>query len=539
VPRFLKLSPSAEREERALPPRFSTILAFVGIFLLWWILTAFVYHQTQSNFLRAESGWYLFLSQSTLAIQHDFEKDALTKSYHGHYTPLAFLAEFTTAKLIGTHAAFWKWRQITVLALLATILFLCVRSGGHALQLSGPKANLSATGLTAILIFQPQMRDFVAWPFMIMQLFWLLFTVMALLSLVQMARRPGEILWPWLAAGAAYASLHCLGLGIATVAATAVSLGGMWLGSRHRATPALPRISVPLLIMIAVASLHAIFTLKFTRPAEAIAPGAGPDPASFVVGAFSFIPNYLFATLRNLFSTGELPPSAWQSTLDWPYGLAVILAFGFLVTSAFFRALREPSARNRARFFLQTFASVSFLTMIALISIRQWREPSPQGFSGYLMAPRSLIPGAFALAGIMADLLFLFASAPIFLNAVMNVGLVVCAVTGNLQHAVNVYPKLKPRSTISHASAWQAVVAMARECQSADLAIPNAPLGALTQEFNDWDLKKFEPLLRADLKTPPGTSLQFVAWNEVPNEFYRDVPALVRVQKKLQLETRK
>ena len=517
----------------------STILAFVGIFLLWWILTTFVYHHTQSNFLRAESGWYLFLSQSTPAVQHDFEKDALTKSYYGHYAPLAFLAEFATAKLIGTHAGFWKWRQISVLAVLATVLFLFARDSGYALQLSRPLANLSAVGLTAVLIFQPQMRDFIAWPFMILQLFWLLFTVMALLSLVQMARRPAEILWPWLATGSAYASLHCLGLGLATVAATAAALAGIWRVTRRRPIPAVPKISVPLLCLIAIATLHAIFMLKFTRPAEAIAPSPGWDPASFVMAALSFIPNYFFATLRSFFSTGELPPSAWQSTLDWPYGLAILLAFGLLVSSAFFRTLREPTARNRARFFLQTFASVSFLMMIVLISIRQWREPSPQGFVDYLAGPRYLIPSTFALAGIMAELLFLFASVPIFLNAILNVGLTVCAIVGNQQYAVNIYPKIKPRSMISHASAWQAVVAMARECQRANLAIPNVPLGALTQEFYDWDLKRFEPLLRADLKVPPRTSLQFVAWNETPSAYYRDVPSLTAVQKKLQLESKK
>jgi hypothetical protein len=530
---------SSEREGRGAESRSSRVLAFVGIFLLWWILTALVYRHTQSNFLRAESGWYLFLSHSSPVVQHNTEKDFWTTSFNGHYAPFAFRAEYETAKLAGTHAWFWKWRQITVLALLATLLFQCARNSAHALQLSRPIANLSAAGLTAILTFQPQMRDFIAWPFMILQLFWLLFTVMALLSLVQMARRPGETLWPWLAAGSAYASLHCLGLGMATVAATAAALAGVWLWTRHPPAPTLSRISIPLLSMIAVASLHAIFMLKFTRPEETIAPSQGWEPASFFTAALSFIPNYLFATLRSLFSTGELPPSAWQSTLDWPYGLAIILAFGFLVSSAFLRTLREPTARNQARFFLQTFASVSFLMMIALISIREWREPSPQRFADYLTGSRYLIPSAFALAGIMADLLFLLAFAPIFLNATMNVGLVVCAVTGNLQYAANVYPKLKPKSMISHASAWQAVVAMARECQSADLAIPNVPLGALTQEFYDWDLKRFEPLLRADLKAPPGTSLQFVAWSEVPNEYYRDVPALAGVQGKLQLETKK
>ena len=40
----------------------------------WWILTALVYRHTESNFLRAESGYYLLLSKSLPVIQHDFEK---------------------------------------------------------------------------------------------------------------------------------------------------------------------------------------------------------------------------------------------------------------------------------------------------------------------------------------------------------------------------------------------------------------------------------------------------------------------------------
>jgi hypothetical protein len=179
---------SSEREGRGAESRSSRVLAFIGIFLLWWILTALVYRHTQSNFLRAESGWYLFLSHSSPVIQHNTERDFWTTSFNGHYAPLAFLAEYETAKLAGTHGSFWKWRQITVLALLATILFLFVRNSGCALQLSRLRASLSATGLTAILIFQAQMREFIAWPFMILQLFWLLFTMISLLALVQMAR---------------------------------------------------------------------------------------------------------------------------------------------------------------------------------------------------------------------------------------------------------------------------------------------------------------------------------------------------------------
>jgi hypothetical protein len=509
---------------------------------LWWILTALVYRHTQSNFLRAESGWFLFLSHSAPAVQHNVKKDLLTTGLNGHYTPLAFLAEFATAKLIGTHASFWKWRQITVLALLATILFLFARNSGSALQISRLRASLSATGLTAILIFQAQMRDFIAWPFMILQLFWLLFTVISLVSLVQMARRPAKTLWPWIAAGAAYASLHFLGLGLATVTATAAALAGIWFGTQHRASSDTSKLTVPLLGMIALTTLHGVIMLKLSR-AEAITSPPGWQPTPFLMAALGFIPNFALATLRGLFSTGQPTPDAWPSTLYWPYGLAVVLGFGFLVTSAFFRFLREPTVRNRTRFILQTFASVSFLMIIALTSFRQWHEPSPHGFADYLTASRYVIQSSFALAGLIGELLFVFASAPIFLGAILNAGLAVCAILGNLHYAANGYPKERPRSMISHAYAWQSVVAMARECQRADLAIPNVPLGALTQEFDDWDLKLFEPLLRADLKAPPGTSLQFVEWtgltNELPNEYDRDVPSLGEVRQRLRLETRK
>jgi hypothetical protein len=288
--------------------------------------------------------------------------------------------------------------------------------------------------------------------------------------------------------------------------------------------------------MIVLATLHAIFMLKFARPREQALPIPGWEPASFAMAALSFIPNYLVATLHNLFSVGEMPVQAWQSTLDWPYGLAILVAFGILVSTAFFRARRAPTVRNQARFFLQAFASVGFVMMIAMIWIRQWCEPTPQGFMDYLSGPRYLIPSTFALAGFMAELLFVLASAPLFLNAILNVSLAVCAIVGNQLYAANVYPKLRPKSMISHASAWQSVVAMARECRNADLAIPNVPLGTLTQEFYDWDLKLFEPLLRADLELPPETNLKFVAWNETPDKYHSDVPSLALVQKKLQLQ---
>jgi hypothetical protein len=520
--------------------RSSRVAAFIGLFLFWWILTALVFRHTQSNFLRAESGWYLYLSHSAPSIQHGFEEVLLTKSFYGHYAPLGFLGEFATAKLAGTHAWFWKWRQITVIALLATVLFLVVRKSGDALELSRLNSSFAAAGLTALLIFQALMRDFVAWPFMVLQLFWLLFSLLALMSLVQMAQRPSEKIWAWLAAAAAYGSLQFLGLGIATVAATVAGIAGIWWVIRRSSPADAARIPLPFVSLVAIAILHATVTLKFPH-AEIVAAAPGWRPLSFLITTLGFIPNFSFAILQSLFDASRLTLNGWPGADAWPYGLAILLGFGSLLGHAFFRCRRECTARNRTRFILRTFAAVSFLTIIALMAFRQWRDPSPEGFALYLVAPRSLIPGTFALAGILAELLFLVASAPVFLNAILNLALGVCVIIGNLHFAANVYPKVFSKSMISHKRAWQSIVAMAGECQRAGLAIPNVPLGALTQEFYDWDLKLFEPLLRADLKAPSGTNLQFVPWNSengIPNEYYRDVPSLAEVQRRLLFETK-
>jgi hypothetical protein len=524
--------------QRARSLTSSKSLWCVAIFLFSWGLTTFVYHHTYSNFLRAESGWYLFLSHSTPVVQENFVKVLLAKSYKGHYAPLAFLSEFVTAKVVGTHAGFWKWRQISVLALVATAQFLLLRLSAAAFQLSSFKAGFSAGAITAVLIFQPLMREFISWPFMIFQLLWMLLSVMALISLVQMARFPSESIWPWLAAAASYASLHCIGLGIATVAATAAAMAGIKWTLRLSKPSEAAKVVVPLLSMAVLATIHAAIMVKSVWPGDTVA-RPGWEPLSFVTSALGFTANFAIATLRGLFSTGQATPEAWQTIHDWPYGLAILLGFGCLLCLAFFRCLREPRTRNQVRLVLHLFTSVSFLTMVALISFRVWREPSPNGFGDYLFGSRYLIPGSFALAGSMAELLCLVAFTPVFPSALLSLGLGACAILGNFQFAANIRPKLQPTAMISHEQAWRSIVTMARECQDAGLAIPNIPLGELTQEFHDWDLKLFEPLLRADLKTPPETTLQIEPWpgfaNASPEDYSRKVPSLAEVRKQLKL----
>src|SRR4051812_40483682 len=165
--------------------RESPIVKWLGIFLLWWVLTAIVYSKVESNFLRAESGWYLFMSKSSAAWQKDFLGILATRTFIGHYTPVAFIAEFETAKIVGATPAFWKWRQITVVALLATVLYGLVKNSCRLFSLAPGKSVAAAVAASALLIFQPYMTDFIAWPFMVMQLVWLGLTSLALLSLVR------------------------------------------------------------------------------------------------------------------------------------------------------------------------------------------------------------------------------------------------------------------------------------------------------------------------------------------------------------------
>src|SRR3954471_15285240 len=130
------------------PVRESSIVRLLAVFLLWWALTAIVYSRVESNFLRAESGWYLFLSKSSPAWQKDFLGILATRTFIGHYTPIAFMAEFETAKLVGATPAFWKWRQITMAGLLATVLYSLVRDSCRLCSLPAGKSVATAIAAT-------------------------------------------------------------------------------------------------------------------------------------------------------------------------------------------------------------------------------------------------------------------------------------------------------------------------------------------------------------------------------------------------------
>src|SRR5687767_4625884 len=140
------------------------------ILVLSFVLIAAVYRKTPMNFLRAESGWFLFYAHSDGENQQRFQSGFFRASYAGHYTPLAFLAEFQMAKIAGTNESIWKWRQILALALIAAGVAGTVYAAGAIFSLSAMNRWAMAAALTAGAVYRPEIMDFISWPFMLLQL---------------------------------------------------------------------------------------------------------------------------------------------------------------------------------------------------------------------------------------------------------------------------------------------------------------------------------------------------------------------------------
>ena len=457
--------------------RARTATKLFVLFLCCFIVTAVAYHRTNITFFRAESGWYQFLSHEQPQVRRNYIAFFFTHSYHGHFTPLAFAAEFRLTRLAGPHATFWKWRQLVALSLVAGALFLLVCAAARAHRLSKTVTLAAASAVSAIFVLQPLMRELVAWPFMVMQMGWMICGSIALLALVRFATDPTEARWIWVAAGSAYASMHFLGLGVITVAATISILSFFLAGISRNCFPAMSgnrrTLRIALLVLFGLATLHGLAML-------------------------------------HSFGTTKESPSSPGLAAAWPYGLpAVILAVVLYFLSR--SALREVTPAALTRFVLHTYSIASFGGFVVLMLARHGLEPAWE-FRAVLVGSRYLVPITFTLLGSVVVLVIALARRGGLAAAVFFACLTCAALAANRHHATQVYPAVYPLNMVSHDKAWQSIRAVARECQAAGLPIPNVPMGKLTQEFNDWDLRLFEPLLRDELKlTEP---CRFADWAE-------------------------
>lgn len=507
--------------------------AFIG----WLMLVGLVYYRTQSTFLRAESGWYELVSHSDGANRAEFVHLMFTRSYHGHYTPIAFCLEAKITGIVGPSAEFWKWRQIAVTALLGAAMSYVTWSAGVASGISTWRAGAAATAVPGVLILQPAMREFIAWPFMVMQLGWALLSVCSLASLLHVACHINRRRWIWLTAACAYASMHILGQGILTVAAAAVGLTLVCLARWHDPAVQLAtrrHIGGAIAIMLSFALAHgACMILLLDRHRQV----ADVSPHNSVATAIAFTAHFLARETAGLLNpqfcgavTRLVSPAALASG-------AVLIAGGFsLLAAVAIRAYRRPTSERIVTAVLHSFTIIIFLGAIALMFARQQSgDPAASSLNGFLIGSRYLVAISFA---------FLGSTTAITLSVVRHLGrfaaicccvLIIVSVAANLRYFASGYRTANPLNTISHRRVWKLIVATSAESSAAKMPVPNVPLGSLLQEFHDWDLRLFEPLLRAQLLIAESEPLPFASWERfrvVPPDEYRgavpSLPSLIR-----------
>jgi len=499
-------------------------------FAIWFLLVAVCYRNVQSAFFRAESGWYQFLSHTDSERLH-FPIHLLTSRYQGHYTPLAFIGEFEMSRFAGPHEFFWKWRQITLLSVLATAISMFTSRLARNSRISIVSAEALAWAITALYVFQIRMTDLIAWPFMVMQLEWLLLTVAALAALVQIAGGSTRVGWIWMAAACAYGSMHASGLGIATVGATGVACLLLLSSDDFKAqAPARGRqLATALAIMLVFAAIHGA-CMNWMPRGDDIPP---PVDHRIAIRPFlGFIWVFLISVTRSLIGADlAAADSVKFLSSQWPFGVALLLAAA-IVLIAFFRTIRHSSRpEQRITFVLHVFSIMVFAGVLLLIIARQRTGLFRNQYSGLLAEPRYLVTVSLALFGsLIAVALPLVRRTPSWLSVPLLIGIGLTAFAVNQHYVATLRPALEPRSIISHERAWSLLVETAREARAAGLSVPNVPMGALTKEFSTWDLKLYEPLLRSDLHLPPDEKIEFASWDVfaagIPEEYAVSVPSL-------------
>src|SRR5881392_1552444 len=127
------------------------LLSFAAIFAL--------HRKMQPAVLHAETAYYQIIAHTSPQHARTLVRNFWRKSSHGHYTPLAFTAEFFFAKHAGLRPNWWRARQLFLGALLTFLFFGLIRAAAEQTRPPPFAAALLAAAVTLILVAQPLMRD--------------------------------------------------------------------------------------------------------------------------------------------------------------------------------------------------------------------------------------------------------------------------------------------------------------------------------------------------------------------------------------------
>jgi len=483
-------------------------LSFAAIFAL--------HRPMQVAVLRAETGFYQVIAHSSPAQQRIFLRNFWAQSSHGHYTPLAFTAEFFFAKQAGLRPNWWRNRQFFLAGLLTFFLFGFIRSAAEKTRAPPFAGALLAAAATLIFIAQPLMRDILQWPFHGLQVTWIIFALATGWGLVRLSDSTDKNRLLWLIALLAYGSMHVLGLGLAVVTGTFAvfclillpTLSGYFPEFRAHVTT-LTR-TLAFLAILGSAHTLAMITLN-NASANTIATVAHSPDWHELVGLFALLPVSIFAELCGTRLDSRLIDSVLHTA--WPIGVAVVLAIGLFIIVLFRGSQQVPCTRRSAALFLAMFSAVMLLTMVAMITLREIQEPTASGLYGYLIGARYVLPITVAWLGLALAAMMLLSAGRLFFAAAVSGLLALGTIVAHVSYESQVLPKLTPLHGASHIQVWRNLVQIAREARAANLPIPNLPLQSLSG-FPFVDFKFLEPLLDDELHLPKNEHDSFLDWTE-------------------------
>lgn len=486
----------------------------IGIFVGIFAVVFAIYGNMSATLLHAESGHYQLIAHRPAADQKAFLRTFWTTSSHGHYTPLAFGGEFLFTKWAGLRPAFWRNRQLAVAAVFAAAIFFFVRAPVRGAGGSRMLANSLAAGVTALLILQPLMNSLIGWPFHIMQILWLILALATGISLVQMMRFPESRKWIWITAGLAYSSMHALGLGFVIVAGVLSVFITLLLGMRAGCFTefALQRKSL-LKALVALALLGVIHSICMVALNNA--PPTSAESEHFAWRqAFGLLALYPLTIVIQLAGERFNPDFTSEITRNAsPFGLLLALLICTAVVLFIRRSLRRTEPASRIAMALSIFSAVALFAFILMIALREAGESTSQmSVYGYLIGARYVFPATILWLGLVLSLGFEMIVRHKLQVELVSIAIVIAALCTRIGYARTIQPRVAPLHGASDMKVWRSIRAAAAEARAAHLAIPNIPLGAMT-EF-PFDLKFFEPLLHDDLHLPPDERCQFVDWSQ-------------------------
>jgi len=180
----------------------------IGLLVLASFAVIFVsYKHLNVELLRAESGFFQMVAHSPRETQADFFRSFLTTSSHGHYTPLAFSAEFFFTKWVGMRDSWW--RNLALGVFMTVALFLFIRAAPVIAEKVTPiVAWAVAGGTTMLIIEQPVMREFLQWLFHVFQLVWMILAVALATALARLPAARDKDKSIYMIAACVYASMQ-------------------------------------------------------------------------------------------------------------------------------------------------------------------------------------------------------------------------------------------------------------------------------------------------------------------------------------------